>query len=81
MVETIYAFVRLGVKNIYTWVKLDVVNPNINPFVATSNTIEDFLNKLELAFFIGSIFATVIGTLVMLASIITLFYDYKKRVL
>lgn len=77
----IFAFVRVGVKNIYTWVKLDAENPNITPFISTSNTIEDFLNKLSMAFFIGSILATVIGTLVMLSSIFTLFYDFKKRVL
>ena len=81
VVETIFAFVRVGVKNIYTWVKLDVLNPNISPFLSTSSTIEDFLNKLSLAFLIGSVLATIIGTLMMFSSILTLFYDFKKRVL
>lgn len=81
VIETIFKFVRVGVKSIYTWVKLDVADSNINPFISTSHTIEDFLDKASFAFYIGSIIATVLGTILMLCSIFTLFYDYKKRVL
>ena len=79
--ESIYGFIRIGVKNIYSWVKIDVANGSLSPFIATSHTIEDFLKQLSLAFYIGSIIGAVVATLIMVCSILTLFYDYKKRVL
>ena len=72
---------RVGVKKVYLWVKIDPDDSNLEVFVTTSNIVEVFLDYLALAFYVAAIIGTVIATLMLAVSMLTLFYDFKKRVL
>ena len=80
-VQTIFNFVRIGVKKLYLWVKIDPDDGDLEVFVETSHIVEVFLDYLALAFYVAAIIGTVIATLMLAVSMLTLFYDFKKRVL
>ena len=48
-VQTIFNFVRIGVKKLYFWVKIDPDDGDLQVFVETSHIVEGLLDYLTLA--------------------------------